>query len=141
MSRAEWGKKDAILDFIYEFIKTNGQPVHYSILMEEVEKKFLASRATDLVQAKARFYTWLNLDVRFVYLGEGRWGLRSWAPQKGTRRVPLVSLMHKTVEYNDEPPRASEEEELGNELFPAQELLRGKVKPVSGRGEFEGENY
>ncbi|MDH7576617.1 MAG: DNA-directed RNA polymerase subunit delta [Bacillota bacterium] len=124
-----WEEKTTILNFVYELFKTGGQPLHYSLLIEEVAKRFL-DREEDLVRAKARFYTWLNLDPRFVYLGQGQWGLRSWIPEKGGRRVPLLSLMHKTLEYDDGSPRIPGREQP-DELFPAHEMLMEKEEPVS----------
>lgn len=134
-----WEEKTEILNFVYELIKTGGHPLHYSILMEEVAKRFFGEEE-DLVRAKARFYTWLNLDPRFTCLGQGRWGLRSWSPEKGGRRVPLLSLMHKTVEYDDGAPRLSGREQLEEDYFPAHEVLRDKAGPLE-QGELEGEDY
>lgn len=91
-------EKSTVLNFVHEMLKKNKQPLHYTVLMDEVVNKFYPS-VEDVIRAKTRFYTWLNLDPRFTYLGQGMWGLRSWALQRGTRRVPLLTLMHKTVEY------------------------------------------
>jgi DNA-directed RNA polymerase delta subunit len=95
-------EKDKILGFVHDLLKANGQPVHYSILFDEIARRFYAGRE-DQVAAKARFYTWLNLDTRFASVGQGSWSLRTAAPQKGSRQVPLLTLMHKSVEYDDSP--------------------------------------
>lgn len=95
-------EKKKILSFIHDLLKKNGQPMHYSVLLDEVASRFNKDR-DDPIEAKARFYTWLNLDARFTSVGQGCWGLRAAVPQKGSRQVPLLSLMHKTVEYDDSP--------------------------------------
>jgi DNA-directed RNA polymerase delta subunit len=96
-------EKEKILGFVHELLKANGQPLHYSVLLDEVTSRFYADR-DDQIAARARFYTWLNLDTRFTSVGQGCWGLRTMAPQKGARQVPLLSLMHKSIEYDDSSP-------------------------------------
>lgn len=109
-------EKEKILSFAYDLLKQNRQQMHYSVLLDEVAKRFYKDRE-DLVEVKARLYTWINLDARFTSAGQGCWSLRTAAPQKGSRQVPLLSLMHKTVEYDDSPaPRvlALDEEPLAD---------------------------
>lgn len=96
-----WEEKDAILGFVYHLFKTHKRPLHYSVLMDEVWSQFPLPEGKNLVQAKAMFYTWLNFDARFVYLGLGQWGLRTWEGQKESRRVPFLTLMHKVVAYDN----------------------------------------
>lgn len=115
-------EKEKILGFVYELLKTNGQPLHYSVLLDTVANRFYADR-DDQIAVRARFYTWLNLDTRFTGVGQGRWGLRTMAPQKGARQVPLLSLMHKSVEYDDSPARAIVLDDLDEEPLVDKELL------------------
>jgi DNA-directed RNA polymerase delta subunit len=115
-------EKEKILGFVYELLKTNGQPLHYSVLLDTVANRFYADR-DDQIAVRARFYTWLNLDTRFTGVGQGRWGLRTMAPQKGARQVPLLSLMHKSVEYDDSPTRAIVLDDLDEEPLVDKELL------------------
>jgi DNA-directed RNA polymerase subunit delta len=115
-------EKEKILGFVYELLKANGQPLHYSVLLDTVADRFYADR-DDQIAVRARFYTWLNLDTRFTGVGQGRWGLRTMAPQKGARQVPLLSLMHKSVEYDDSPNRAIALDDLDEEPLADKELL------------------
>jgi DNA-directed RNA polymerase subunit delta len=115
-------EKEKILGFVYGLLKTNGQPLHYSVLLDTVANRFYADR-DDQIAVRARFYTWLNLDTRFTGVGQGRWGLRTMAPQKGARQVPLLSLMHKSVEYDDSPIRAIVLDDLDEEPLVDKELL------------------
>ncbi len=115
-------EKEKTLGFVYELIKANGQPLHYSALLNEVVSRFYADW-DDQITARARFYTWLNLDTRFTSVGQGCWGLRTMAPQKGARQVPLLTLMHKSVEYDDSPTRAISRDDLDEEPLVDKELL------------------
>ena len=115
-------EKEKILGFVYDMLKANGQPLHYSVLLDEIASRFFADRG-DLIEAKARYYTWLNLDARFASVGQGCWGLRTSAPQKGSRQVPLLSLMHKSVEYDDSPVRAIVRDDLDEESLTDKDML------------------
>ena len=118
-------EKEKILGFVYDLLKANGQPLHYSVLLEEIAGRFYAER-DDLIAANARFYTWLNLDARFTNVSQGCWGLRTMAPQKGSRQVPLLTLMHKSVEYDDSPTRPSARDVLDEEPLVDKDLLEGE---------------
>jgi DNA-directed RNA polymerase delta subunit len=115
-------EKQSVLTFVHELLKASGQPLHYTVLLDEVASRFYADR-DDQIAAKARFYTWLNMDARFTSVGQGCWGLRVMAPQKGSRQVPLLTLMHKSVEYDDSPTRAIVRDDLDDEPLVDKELL------------------
>lgn len=134
-------EKEKILSFINDLLKQSGQPVHYTVLLEEVAGRFYVDR-DDLIEAKARFYTWLNLDSRFTSVGQGCWGLRTAVPHKGTRQVPLLTLMHKTVEYDDSPTKAMAQDALDEEPLVDKEVLEDE-EPDAENGdqdELEEEN-
>lgn len=115
-------EKEKVLTFVYDLLKANGQPLHYSVLLEEIAGRFY-TEGEDPIAAKARFYTWLNLDARFTSVSQGCWGLRTMAPQKGSRQVPLLTLMHKSVEYDDSPTRAISRDILDDEPLADKDLL------------------
>lgn len=72
-------KQLSMIELAYESMATNKQPIAFKDLVQEV------SRLLELTEEQVRerlsqFYTDLNIDGRFLTLGENRWGLRSWYP-------------------------------------------------------------
>ena len=134
-------EKEKILSFAYSLLKANGQPIHYSVLLDEITNKFYTGSEA-LLDAKVRFYTWLNLDARFTNTGQGCWGLRATTPQKGSRQVPLLTLMHKTVEYDDSPAaRVAVRDDLDDETLSDKEVLEDDEGDADGddQDEFDEE--
>lgn len=127
--------KEQVMDYAWRLLKERGKPISYDTLIDEVVGRFF-SEVEDPLRAKARFYTWLNLDTRFNYNGQGLWGLRSWAPAKGNRRLPVLTLMHKTVEYDDSNSRIKDGGEREDDLFSTQEIVHDDVVDDSDE-EFE----
>ncbi|GAB4269481.1 DNA-directed RNA polymerase subunit delta [Thermincola ferriacetica] len=71
------------VDLAHAILKAKGQPLYYRELIEQVlEVKPVTGK--DLGHIIAGIHTELNLDGRFVHIGQGVWGLREWAPDKGT---------------------------------------------------------
>lgn len=134
--REEYERKINSLDYVYRMLKEKGQPIHYSEILDEVYAKFF-SHEGDAIRAKARFYTWMNLDPRFAGMGKGYWGLRQWAPAKGSRRLPLLSLLHKTVEYDDSSPKTLRK--VGEDEFYPEEEFIPEEEPLLDADEFPGE--
>lgn len=134
--REEYERKINSLNFIYRMLKEKGQPLHYTVLLDEVIARFFGNEE-DVIRTKARFYTWLNLDPRFASMGQGYWGLRQWAPARGNRRLPLLSLLHKTVEYDDSPSKTSRNTGE-DEFYPADDLIVDE-EPLLEPDDFSGE--
>lgn len=84
----------------FQLLREKGEPVYYRDLIQQVLDK-IGHEDPKEAKSIASVYTQMNLDMRFVHLGNGIWGLRDWAPAKSARRIPTISLLNKTVEYED----------------------------------------
>lgn len=62
----------AILDQVHDVM-------HFNDLLAEVSE-YLQMSDSDIEEQMGQFYTDLNIDGRFISLGENRWGLREWYP-------------------------------------------------------------
>ncbi|WHY00600.1 DNA-directed RNA polymerase subunit delta [Neobacillus sp. DY30] len=72
-------KEFSLIELAYEFLKNSKQPIAFNDLINEI------AAATELTEDQirsriAQFYTDINIDGRFLSLGENRWGLRVWYP-------------------------------------------------------------
>lgn len=62
----------------------NKVPMYYKdLIMEVLEKRQKNVQA--LAEAISEVYTQLNMDSRFHYEGEGKWGLTEWRPPETKR--------------------------------------------------------
>lgn len=113
-------------DVALEILQANGRPMYYRDLVEGV-----LSRLEKTVDPKnmAAVLTQINMDTRFAFVGQGEWGLKAWVPTRGTRRMPAITLMNKSVAYDDEDKMDVEDEEAGymdeDELLD-EDLLEGE---------------
>lgn len=89
------------IDLVYQILRQKGEPTYYRELIEEVFKLKSITPA-NWAQAVSAIYTQINLDPRFTYAGDGCWGLKSWFPNKNTRRLPLATFLHKTIDYDSQ---------------------------------------
>jgi len=72
-------KELSLIEMAYEFLKGSKQPISFHDLIKEI------AAATEISEANiksriAQFYTDINIDGRFLSLGDNRWGLRVWYP-------------------------------------------------------------
>lgn len=69
----------SLIEIAYEILKSRKEPAAFNDIMNEV--KGLLGMTDEEVRAKiAQFYTDINIDGRFIGLGDNRWGLRTWYP-------------------------------------------------------------
>lgn len=72
------------VDAAYHILTQKGTPLHYKdLILEviEVTHKPVQSQS----QAISEIYTMINMDSRFHYEGEGKWGLTEWVPPEVKR--------------------------------------------------------
>ncbi len=84
-------------DLVYKVLELNGRPMNYQSLITEVLNQM------DSPVSPARIsmiLTTINLDTRFIYVGQGEWALKAWLPAKGNRRSAGVSLLNKASANN-----------------------------------------
>ena len=72
------------VDVAYHILAQKKVPVHYKELIQEViEAKHKPVQS--LAMAISEIYTMLNMDSRFHYEGESKWGLTEWVPPEVKR--------------------------------------------------------
>ncbi|AOZ89000.1 DNA-directed RNA polymerase subunit delta [Bacillus xiamenensis] len=72
-------KQMSLVELAYEIFRDSKKPVTFSELIDEIVR-LQGIQKSDLDDRLAQFYTDLNIDGRFISLGDQRWGLRSWYP-------------------------------------------------------------
>ncbi|WP_066056871.1 DNA-directed RNA polymerase subunit delta [Robertmurraya korlensis] len=84
----------SLMEIAFELLKEKKQPVSFKELMDEITK--LRGLTEDEVRARiAQFYTDLNIDGRFMTIGENRWGLRVWYPVDQTEEEHVTAVKPK----------------------------------------------
>lgn len=68
-----------LIDVAYHYVKEQKQPLAFSELMNGLQQTLGLSQQ-EITKKISQFYTELNVDGRFLSLGENRWALRSWYP-------------------------------------------------------------
>lgn len=72
-------KQMSLVELAYEIFRDSKTPITFSELIDEIIR-LQGIQKSDLDDRLAQFYTDLNIDGRFISLGDQRWGLRSWYP-------------------------------------------------------------
>ena len=71
-------------DVAYAILGESGQAMYYKDLVIEVINK-KRKPVQSLSHAIAEVYTLINMDSRFHYEGDGKWGLAEWKPPETKR--------------------------------------------------------
>ena len=69
------------VDLAHGILKGKGKPLYYRELIDQV-LAIKPIHGKDIGHIVAGVHTELNMDHRFVHLGQGRWGLKEWNPEK-----------------------------------------------------------
>lgn len=83
LSLTQYSKEElqemSLIEVAYELLVEKKQAISFKQLMDELAQTLELSE--EQVRAKiAQFYTDLNIDGRFLCLGDNQWGLRIWYP-------------------------------------------------------------
>ena len=72
------------MDIAYHILTQKKEPINYKELITEViESKHKPVQS--LAMAISEIYTMMNMDSRFHYEGESKWGLTEWVPPEVKR--------------------------------------------------------
>jgi len=87
-------KEMSLIELAYEILNSQKQPAAFKEILDEIAASLGLSE--EEVRSKiAQFYTDLNIDGRFLSLGENRWGLRVWYPVDQTEEEVVTQTKPK----------------------------------------------
>lgn len=115
----------SMIEVAYAILEETGDVYDFTELLVIIQD-FLGIDETQLEERMARFYTDLNIDGRFISIGENRWGLRAWYPidsideeivstiddddlprrsrRKSKRKMNAFAEGEDIIDYNDDDP-------------------------------------
>lgn len=83
------------VDIAYQLLSDAGETKNYrDLIVDVIEKK--KRPVQSLSTAISEVYTLINMDSRFHYAGDGRWGLTKWLPPEVKRTHGSRSGTSKT---------------------------------------------
>lgn len=110
-------QEESFVDLAFALLEETHETKLFLEIVEEVEK-LLGLTREDSKPKLGQFYTDMNIDGRFLILGENRWGLREWYPveQIEEESAPTVKARKKKKVVEDDFDDV-EELELEDELL------------------------
>lgn len=79
-----------LVELACEILKQTKEPVYFRDLMKEIQD-LRGMSEEETMKVIARLYTELNIDGRFLCLGQNVWGLKRWYPVDKTQEKSLTS--------------------------------------------------
>nr|WP_232353831.1 DNA-directed RNA polymerase subunit delta [[Bacillus] enclensis] len=89
-------RQTSFIELAHEIMTDKKQAVTFQEVLNEI-KSLLEISESEVKSRMVQFYTDLNIDGRFIALGENRWGLREWYPvdQIEEETVPTMKSTKK----------------------------------------------
>ncbi|PWK07859.1 DNA-directed RNA polymerase subunit delta [Tumebacillus permanentifrigoris] len=103
----------SLVDLAFVILKQTNKPFLFSDLMQTVAR-LKGLTPTQINEVIARLYTEINIDGRFICIGNNTWGLKRWYP---TDKAPEKSstsgkkFVRKDIDEDDDDFYDDEEEE------------------------------
>ena len=101
------------VDAAYHILAKKGTPVHYKELIAEVIEA-THKPVQSLAMAISEIYTMMNMDSRFHYEGESKWGLTEWVPPEVKRSSSRASSAAAKTAITKETARKKKLESIQN---------------------------
>lgn len=89
-------RQTSFIELAHEIMTDKKQAVTFQEVLNEI-KSLLEISESEVKSRMVQFYTDLNIDGRFIALGENRWGFREWYPvdQIEEETVPTMKSTKK----------------------------------------------
>ncbi|MDG4657649.1 DNA-directed RNA polymerase subunit delta [Ectobacillus antri] len=94
-------KELSMIEVTYSIMESRKEAIEFSQLVKEISSVLNLSQE-EVAARIAQFYTDLNIDGRFITIGENRWGLRSWYPYEQIDEEILPQAKPKKKRKYDE---------------------------------------
>ncbi|MDN3449774.1 DNA-directed RNA polymerase subunit delta [Planococcus sp. APC 3906] len=109
--------EESFVDLTYAMLEETHETKTYAELVTEIEN-LLGLSKEDMKARLVQFYTDMNIDGRFLILGENRWGLREWYPveQIEEESAPTVKARKKKAKVAGDEDFDDMDLELEDEL-------------------------
>lgn len=109
--------EESFVDLTYALLAETHETKTYPEIVEEIEN-LLGLSKEDMKARLVQFYTDMNIDGRFLILGENRWGLREWYPveQIEEESAPTVKARKKKAKVADDEEFEDMDLEMEDEL-------------------------
>lgn len=109
--------EESFVDLTYAILAESHETKTYPEIVVEIEK-LLGLSKEDMKARLVQFYTDMNIDGRFLILGENRWGLREWYPveQIEEESAPTVKARKKKAKVADDEEFDDIDLEMEDEL-------------------------
>ena len=101
------------VDAAYHILAKKGTPVHYKELITEVIEA-THKPVHSIEMAISEIYTMMNMDSRFHYEGESKWGLTEWVPPEVKRSSSRASSAAAKTAITKETARKKKLESIQN---------------------------
>lgn len=72
-----------MIDIMYHYLNEERAPVDFYVLMDKIAE-YKGWSESEKKERIVQAYTDMNIDGRFVALGDNKWGLKSWYPVEQT---------------------------------------------------------
>lgn len=109
----------SLIEMAYEILKSKKQPASFHDILDEI-KEALGLSEEEVRARIAQFYTDINIDGRFLSVGENRWGLRIWYPVDQTEEE--FTTPAKPKKKKKAKKVVDEDEDLDLDEFDEEEL-------------------
>ncbi|MCT8140074.1 DNA-directed RNA polymerase subunit delta [Anaerobacillus sp. CMMVII] len=94
-------KEMSMVEISYELMKSEKQPFLYGDLVKRVAE-IKGMSESEVMDRISYLYTDLNVDGRFICLGENRWGLRTWYPYEQADEEITPTVRRKKAKKVDD---------------------------------------
>lgn len=93
-------------DIAFEILQAEGSQNYHDLIVKVLNCLNLPINAEQI----SSVLTQINLDTRFVYAGQGEWGLKVWVPMRVAKKQPSITILNKTTAQEDETDKDYTEE-------------------------------
>lgn len=116
-----------LVELACEVLKAGKEPIYFRDLMQEIQN-LRGMSSDDAMGVIARLYTEINMDGRFVCVGQNVWGLKRWYPIDKSIEKPATTskrfVRRSTGDaFSDEDDDTDYEEDSDDSADEEEELL------------------